>query len=375
MLSEKFKNKKVTVISIGAGLVAIILLLIVLMSKPIQLDMEKFYDISFVGLDGKGEIEVTINEKEYEKFAKKLPEKESNSTMNFLISLHMLDYSFSKDNHLSNGEEITFTVDFPEKYSETYNIKAVNTEMVLKVSGLDIPTDIDVFEGIELEFRGKSPLIFCKIVTDNCNEFTINNVSFEKDKFYYEDGETITISANYNEDDETEAAVRVVNKTAEFVAKSNEKYLEKSSNADLSNINQKMLDQLELEHKSSDELFCAVELGWTNHYAGKVSEEEIGEAFLVLNNPIDFDEDDTPFNMYVKAYKTTIKIDHRSKGNEEVYDKDFNVLLIAKNLYEDENNVIHCDELIEVKAEKVDSVADFLSVFTKNKQRMYSVVE
>ncbi len=375
MLSEKFKNKKVTVISIGAGLVAIILFLIVLMSKPIKLDMEKFYDISFVGLDGKGEIEVTINEKEYEKFAKKLPEKESNSTMNFLISLHMLDYSFSKDNHLSNGEEITFTVDFPEKYSETYNIKAVNTEMVLKVSGLDIPTDIDVFEGIELEFRGKSPLIFCKIVTDNCNEFTINNVSFEKDKFYYEDGETITISANYNEDDETEAAVRVVNKTAEFVAKSNEKYLEKSSNADLSNINQKMLDQLELEHKSSDELFCAVELGWTNHYAGKVSEEEIGEAFLVLNNPIDFDEDDTPFNMYVKAYKTTIKIDHRSKGNEEVYDKDFNVLLIAKNLYEDENNVIHCDELIEVKAEKVDSVADFLSVFTKNKQRMYSVVE
>lgn len=65
----------------------------------------------------------------------------------------------------------------------------------------------------------------------------------------------------------------------------------------------------------------------------------------------------------------------KSLENEDTFETDIDLLLIANNLYVNENNILHYDDLIQVRANEVESMANLKSVYIKEMQDDYYVME
>lgn len=337
----------------------------------VSVDMAELYKVDFCGLNGDGTAVVEINQDALKEASEKFLDNGDMRAVDALLSLQSLDYSISKGENLSNGEEVVFVVDFSEEYYKEFKIKAKNLEQNLKVENLIIPQEIDLFEGLEVQFSGRSPFISCNVLTGGCNDFVKQYVTFDTEEEYYKDGDTVKLIALYDEEDLIEAQGIANSNEKEYVAESNEIYLETVDGVDLTNIKQAISNQLQLEYASADELFCGVELGWTNHFTGLKNEELKGEVFLVLRDKYEYSEK-CPFNSYVVFYRDLIGVEHRSAGNQSTFDTEMDIALIVNNLYVDENNELHFDDLIEVRADEVDSVSDLKSVFIKEHQEKYN---
>lgn len=370
------KSKKIPFACIGVILI-IGIIIISATTKYTTIDMKDLYTIQFTGLNENGKATVIFNDSALYEPTQKLFEKGDYLGQSALAELSELEYTISPNENLSNGDEITFKVYFPEEYYKNYNIKAKNLEQKIKVADLIIPEEIDVFEGLKLEFSGRSPFITCKIIKDNCNEFAQNHVRFEIDEIeeYFAIGEKILITAKCSESTLEEEKVKLTKNEAEFKVTGNEYYIDSMNGIDTTELLNDMRAQLELEYKTADDLFCGVELGWTNHFTDLKSEEKNGTLFLTLDDFSAFTEGSSAYNIYALCYKTKIGVEHRSRGNESTFESDMEVIVLAKNLYVDENNVLHYDDKIEVIAVNTEETPNYKSNYIKEQQDIYSVQE
>ena len=368
-------NKKIIILA-AIAVLAVIGIIAVLgsSSKYIKVDAAKLFTVSFEGLDGDGIAIVEIDETEWGKIADQVVVTGSSAEMTNLMSLQMLHFDLSKDSYLSNGDEITLTFDIPEDFAETSGFKVSNIERTIKVDGLAVPEEIDVFEGLEVEFSGRSPYITCNIVTGNCNDFTKDYVTFKTDKMYYANGESVEVEAYYSSNILVEEKVKVLSDTAQFEAISNERYLDTVDGVDLTQLEDKIAQQLQLEYNAAGDQFAGVELGFCNHYVGMKEENLKGSAFLALRDKYDFLDYDIPYNSYVQHYRIKLDVFHKHYSGEYNLDMDIDVLMIINNLYTDENDTLYYDDLVIVEAAEFEGTTDLKSVYIKDKQEMYNVV-
>ena len=101
----------------------------------------------------------------------------------------------SKETGLSNGDTVTFEVEYDEEDLEEKGIKLTNTTFEVTVSGLDEATSLDdPFDGLAITYSG----------TDGNGELTYNSISSKYDFIYYynnsssyylTEGDTVTFEA------------------------------------------------------------------------------------------------------------------------------------------------------------------------------------
>lgn len=362
-------NKKI--ILAGGVVIGLIILAVtvgVVMSAGYTIDLSKVYEIKYDGLNGEGKAEIVINEQEQDVIAEEL--EVYAETPDVMEKFLDIEYEIVSNENLSNGDTIKVVAKYSESFFEKYKIEIKDAEEEFLVKGLVVPQEIDVFDGLRINCEGISPFIKCTLDTTDCGEFVREYVDFDTTKNYYNSGEKIEVMATYDEEDAIQEKVKVVKEEAEYKAESKEYYVDSVEKIDLATLQSAFDEKLKLEYASADDLFCGVELGWTNHYTGVKEEQKKGEFCMVLREVTDFDEE-TPYNIYGIYYRVKIGVEHRSRGNEGTFDTEIDVLLIATNLYMDENNVLHYDELIEVKAEEVDGASDLMSKYIKENDNIY----
>lgn len=368
-----FKSKKGLIVCVG--IILIIGMIISLTTQYTTIDMKDLYTVEFSGLDGNGKATVELNEQAWNELFNNLAEDDTSDDILLITSLTELEYTLSQKENLSNGDKIILKINFPEEFFKNFDIKAKNLEQEIKVTDLIVPEEINVFEGLKVEFSGRSPFIICDIINNDCNQFTKKYVRFETDKKYYAIGEKVVVMAYCDDEDLEDAKVKLEKVEAEYDVQGQEYYIDALDGVDTTEMIKDMRNQLELEYEVADELFCGVELGWTNHFTDLKSEQKNGALFLVLDDYYDFEEETMPYNIYALCYKTKIGVEHRSKGHENIFETDVEILLLVKNLYIDENNVLHYDDKIEVIAADTEEIPNYKSSYIKDKQDLYSIQE
>ena len=369
-VEEILKDRRII---LATGVIVGIVLIVVIvsiMTAGYSVDLSKIYDVQFNGLDGEGKAKIIVNEQEQKNISNELGEYTETSEV--MENFFGIEYEIVPSENLSNGDKVKVVAKYSDSFFEKYKIEFKNSEKEFTVDGLVVPQEIDVFEGLQVNCEGISPFITCTFDTTACGEFTKEFVQFESTARYYSVGEKIEVIATYEKDACVREKVKPIKEKMEYEIGGKACYMQSTENIDLSVLEDDLKEQLKLEYDSADELFCGVELGWTNHYTGVKEEQKKDDFCLVLREKEDFG-DENPYNIYGMYYRIKIGVEHRSRGNEAKFDTEIDVLLLATNLYVDENNILHYDDLIQVKAEEVDGASNLMSEYIKEKQDMYMI--
>lgn len=385
-LTAKIKkiNKKVLIV-IACAVVAAIIAIVVIANAAsyITIDISKLYTVSFDGLNQEGTATIELNEEEVTHIASQIVQRDSDAETELYqirtapkIIYDYMGAEVTPKENLSNGDTVTVTVRYDEEYYKSIKLKVINAEQTLTVEGLVEPQEIDVFEGLKLEFSGMSPFIACNIVTGECSDFAKQFVRFQADKEYYANGDSVIITANYSPMDATAEQVRVMQTEKQYTVDGNHaEYLASLDGVDLTPLQNAMRDQLHLKQKASGgtSYFVGTSIGGT--YSELVSEEEKGNTFIVLREKEMFaNSNDVPYNQYIIYTQCNIKTEV-AWFMTSVPDKyTVDVLIIANNLYIDENGALKWDAEMQSKALLSSDAGDLSSNYIAKQQDKYNIV-
>lgn len=205
---------------LGISILMVFLSMLTGCSGKRTLDFQTIVEFDFVGLNGKGEVTALKNNDIYDDkdFLEKLfPNSSAKKGKEKLSELmETVNYTFSEKNNLTNGDEITVSVDYDEELFEDKEVKVKNPEFTIKVEGLSDGTKIDVFEGLEVTYEGMSGKGYAIFDTNNCCNFVQNYVTFGYSKENLSNGDKITVTASYSEENANSELVIIENNKKEF---------------------------------------------------------------------------------------------------------------------------------------------------------------
>lgn len=206
--------------SVAGSIILICILMLTGCSNKQTLDFKEITDIQFNGLNGKGTVSISENDKIYENndFLEQLyPDNSSKKAKEKLTDLlNDVKYTFSKETELSNGDEITVKIEYDNDKIKKDELTVENKEFTVTVSGLAEGTQIDPFDGLQIIYSGLSGNGHAVFDSSNCNEFVQEYVTFGYTKENLSNGDTVTVSANYSAKIAEEQFIIIENETKEF---------------------------------------------------------------------------------------------------------------------------------------------------------------
>lgn len=183
-------------------------------------DFQEAIEINFEGLNGNGRISAEIDDSIFDndELAEKLfPDSSSREASLELFGLLAdVNYSFSEEENLSNGDVITVTVEYDSDSFNDNDIKTKNAEFEVKVEGLSDGETIDVFEGLDISYSGFSGSGYAVLDESNCDWFVHDYVYFQYDESGLSNGDTLTVTANYSQEDAEDNLIIVKSDTKEY---------------------------------------------------------------------------------------------------------------------------------------------------------------
>lgn len=231
---KKIATSKNILIGLIGVLVALLLgLLYMKLNKPndVELALADYITVSYEGEDGKAVPHADIDGdklladfKDKVKYISRDNNKDSYQTpaeeMVADIKANII-YQYSKDEGLSNGDEITVIANLDNiKLSDKYNVLMSNASKPVLVSGIVDDNFIDPFNFIDVKFEGASPNItLMTSIKDDAPEYvhTIEIVPAKTSGI--SEGEEVAVSLNYDENTlETNYGVRLNPTSKNFVA-------------------------------------------------------------------------------------------------------------------------------------------------------------
>ena len=204
---------KVGLIVLAAVIVAFIAFIASAFNSGYKLNPTSAVVVHYSGFEGSGSVETDISlEKMYEeldaayvKYASSIwPIRKTLTQQDFEALGATFDCSTDTSKTLKNGDELTIDITYDKDLAKKLDIEVMFESIPLVVDGLDdgiVVTKDDLFANISISMNGVSPLITAEIINENTNDFfkTIEyTISPKKD--YYENGDTITVTASYDND-------------------------------------------------------------------------------------------------------------------------------------------------------------------------------
>lgn len=134
-----------------------------------------------------------------------------------------VEYEITPQNNLSNGDEVTVSVRIDNESIEDYKIEFTGSEKKFIVEGLKEVEEIDLFEGVDVEFQGFAPYVKATINSQNANKNVYTTYSIDKSEGLTV-GDTVIVTAEYDEDSLIQQGYKAVDNTKEFVVPECDRY-------------------------------------------------------------------------------------------------------------------------------------------------------
>ena len=125
-----------------------------------------------------------------------------------------IDYELDKTSGLSNGDEVTLSIEIDEDIIEALDIKIVGKKETFKIENLPekVYTDVDPFENLQIKYSDYSPYITAEVSSTQLlgigERFTIEYPRAGSQ--YLQNGDTFTVKFTYDEVKAEDKGIRVV---------------------------------------------------------------------------------------------------------------------------------------------------------------------
>lgn len=224
----KADKKLQTILAGVVGVLVVVLIVVGIVSTNAKkIDLAEYVEISCSGYNGNGSVNVNIKEEEllitileqkgYDEdsitsmlsgdylfggFSSKVKDLERLQKEIETIEKVYQTVSFTPDKteELSNGDQITVTIDFDEKLAKKSKISFKGNEYTYVVEGLGDYIELDPFEHLQVQFTGIAPNTNIEYSYDG-NDGYLNSWSFTTDKNGgFDAGDKVKISVNVDEE-------------------------------------------------------------------------------------------------------------------------------------------------------------------------------
>lgn len=289
-----------------------------------KVDVTKYVKISCEGYDGKGKATYDLDSEKFgkailkamgksEKDMDKILEKDEDKYEDLVKCISEMKFEFDEDDKLKNGDEIKLSIEYDNDLVSKYGIKFTGSEKKYKVKDLKKIKEIDPFKDVTVEFSGTSPSCYASI-KNNSSEEALQYIYFSADKTNnLKEGDEITVSFEYNEDDFVERYGVVFTSTEKkFKVENVDKYIMKNEEID-----DTLLGQLKGQTEDVINSYLAEES------SGILAKDGIQyEGYYLLTNKSE-DTYDYHNKIYV-IYSATIhnKVNDGKKKKDDDYKKD-----------------------------------------------------
>lgn len=150
--------------------------------------------ISLVGYDSKGYVKAEIDDSSLTEEEVALKEV-----------LDTVEIDFSKEDNLSNGEQIEIIYTYDEALAEELDVKISEAKTTFTVENLPQAEEItleNLFEDVEIQFEGTSPALTAEVVNNSVHPY-IQTMDFtiRSPKEFYKKGDVIVVDAIFDEQD------------------------------------------------------------------------------------------------------------------------------------------------------------------------------
>lgn len=154
-----------------------------------------------------------------------------------------VEYEISPRENLSNGDVVTVTAKVDNESVEDYKIEFTGKEKKFTVEGLKEVEEIDLFEGVKVEFEGFAPYVRAVLRTQNAGK--VANVRYTLDKTEnLKAGDTVVVTAEFDADSLLQKGYIAAAETKEFVLSECDRYVMKLADIPSETVN-KMNKQFE----------------------------------------------------------------------------------------------------------------------------------
>lgn len=148
--------------------------------------------LSLVGYDSKGYVKAEIDDSSLTEEEQALKEV-----------LDTVEINFSKENNLSNGEQIEILYTYDEALAEELDVKISDATTTFTVENLPQAEPITLeklFEDIEIQFEGTSPALTAEVINNSSHPY-IQTMEFviRSPKEFYKKGDVIVVDAVFDE--------------------------------------------------------------------------------------------------------------------------------------------------------------------------------
>ena len=225
---KKFLHNKKAVGAVIAAVVVIIAAIVAVCiynNNKKKVNLNDCLDVTFTGYDSFGKAKAEIDyDKLSEAYTKAKGSSKSSSDWSDILSSGTSAYSFyssikvkvSPEENLKNGDTVTVTITYDEERAKKAGIKVVAKEQTFTVEGLEQLKELDPFEGLEVEFKGKAPNGRANL-TYNGSDGVLSSYRFKADKSSgLSNGDKITVSLTIDDKKAAEAGYKITQTSKEY---------------------------------------------------------------------------------------------------------------------------------------------------------------
>ena len=199
-----------------------------------EIDVTEGLEVEFNGVDGYGTARIS-NEFFWEEEALEaagLVEKADSGNDDEAIGAiqgiyaveSAVEYTIAPKENLSNGDEVTVTAKIRNESVEDYKIEFTGGEKKFTVEGLKEVEQIDLFEGVDVEFQGISPYVKAVVNSQDANKDVYASYSIDKSEGLTI-GDTVTVTAEYDEEGLLQKGYVAAESTKEFTVPECDRYV------------------------------------------------------------------------------------------------------------------------------------------------------
>lgn len=170
--------------------------------KLVNYTCDDYIDIDVSGASGKAEANVKFDRDLISKVNMDVFEGKADDVQLAQIEVYLysaVEYDIvGETKELSNGDVITVVLSPDNERLKDIGISFSETEYSYTVSGLTEPVTLDLFKDVEVTFEGVSPYLKPKVEYMGSDEFIKDNVYYSTDAYGYKNGDTLKLTARYN---------------------------------------------------------------------------------------------------------------------------------------------------------------------------------
>lgn len=217
---------KALLAKVAAGILIVVVLAALaafaLANKSTTVDLKKYVQVAFSGMNMAGTADVSVD-------WAALEEDALGDSQNSLGDAILLEASIQVDaaplEGLSNGDTVTVTVSCDENTADRMKLKFINTSLDFPVSGLVDGVEADAFADLEMRFEGIAPYGTATVINNSEDSF-VKTISYAVEPASgLSNGDTVTVTAQYSEYSAQEALRYVPETTKTFTVVGLDEYL------------------------------------------------------------------------------------------------------------------------------------------------------